>query len=88
MVNRVFPRASLHDEVLAIARRIASKPSFALKLSKEAINKSVDLMGQQAAIDQAFGLHQLAHAHNLLRFNMRIDPSGIPAAVKNKPSKA
>ena len=88
MVNRVFPRDALAESVMAIARRIAQKPSFALKMSKEAVNRSVDAMGQQVAIDQTFGLHQLCHAHNLLRFGMRIDPSGMPGAVRDKPSRA
>ncbi len=88
MVNAVFPRDALEASVMAVARRIAAKPGFALKMSKEAVNRSVDLMGQSAAIDQAFGLHQLCHAHNLLRFDMRIDPSGMPAAVRDKPPRA
>lgn len=87
MVNRVFPRETLAESVMAIARRIAAKPSFALKMSKEAVNRSVDAMGQQVAIDQTFGLHQLCHAHNLLRFGTRIDPSGIPDALRGKPAR-
>ena len=39
--------------VLALAQKIAAKPSFALKLTKEAVNRSVDVMGQPAAIEQA-----------------------------------
>lgn len=84
MVNRVVPRAELHDTVLTIARKIASKPAFALKMTKEAVNRSVDLMGQTAAIDQAFGLHQLCHAHNVQLHGMLIDPAGIPGAVQAK----
>ncbi|MGD9943227.1 MAG: enoyl-CoA hydratase, partial [Burkholderiaceae bacterium] len=87
MVNRIFPRAALADGVLAIARRIASKPSFALKMAKEAVNRSVDAMGQQVAIDQSFGLHQLCHAHNLLRFGQRVDPSGLPPALQARPTR-
>lgn len=88
MVNRIFPRDSLAAEVLSMASRIALKPAFALKLAKQAVNRSVDIMGQQNAIDQAFQLHQLAHAHNMLKFGMLMDPSGVPAAVKGKPAKA
>lgn len=88
MVNRIFPRAQLEVEVLAMAARIAAKPAFALQLAKQAVNRSVDIMGQQNAIDQAFQLHQLAHAHNMLKFGMVMDPGGVPAAVKNKPPRA
>jgi len=88
MVNRVFPREALSESVLAIARRIADKPAFALKMTKEAVNRSVDIMGQQSAVDQAFGLHQLCHAHNMLQHGMAIDPAGIPSAVKKQPADA
>ena len=88
MVNRVVSRAELKAEVLALAERIAAKPAFALKLTKEAVNRSVDIMGQPQAIDQAFALHQLCHAHNLQEFGTIIDPSGMPDAVRNKPAAA
>jgi enoyl-CoA hydratase len=88
MVNRVVPRAELKAEVLALAQSIAAKPAFALKLTKEAVNRSVDIMGQPQAIDQAFALHQLCHAHNLQEFGTIIDPSGMPDAVRNKPAAA
>src|SRR5260370_28689936 len=45
MVNHVVPRAELSAFVLALAQKIAAKPSFALKLTKEAVNRSVDVMG-------------------------------------------
>ncbi len=88
MVNRVYPRETLAESVMEMARKIAAKPSFALKMTKEAVNRSVDLMGQQSGIDQAFGLHQLCHAHNMLQFGTVIDPMGMPGAVANKPVKA
>jgi hypothetical protein len=70
MVNHVVPSAELSSFVIALAGKIAAKPSFALKLTKEAVNRSVDIMGQPAAVDQAFALHQLCHAHNLQEFGM------------------
>lgn len=82
MVNRVVPVDALEEMVLDLARRIASKPSFALKLVKEAINGSLDAQGQQLAVDRGFALHQLAHAHNRLRFKGLLDPSGIPEQMK------
>ena len=87
MVNQVVPRAELSLRVLELARRIAAKPSFALKLTKEAVNRSVDVMGQPAAIDQAFALHQLCHAHNLQEFGMVVDPAGLHPSVR-KPKAA
>ncbi len=78
MVNRVVPVNKLEDEVLTLANRIVTKPTFALKLVKEAINGSLDAQGQQLAIDRGFALHQLAHAHNRLKFGGLLDPSGLP----------
>jgi enoyl-CoA hydratase len=82
MVNHVVPRPELSSFVMALAQRIAAKPSFALKLTKEAVNRSVDVMGQPAAIDQAFALHQLCHAHNLQEFGMVVDPAGLHPSVR------
>src|SRR6266568_3729925 len=52
MVNHVVPRDRLSSFVMTLAQKIAAKPSFALKLTKEAVNRSVDVMGQPAAIEQ------------------------------------
>ena len=57
--------------------KIAAKPAFALKLTKEAVNRSMDVMGQPTAIEQAFALHHLCHAHNLQEFGMVVDPAGL-----------
>lgn len=64
MVNRVVPRAELHSHTLGIAQRIAEMPRFGLALTKRAVNQAEDLMGMRSAMDAAFGLHHLAHAHN------------------------
>ncbi len=84
MVNRVVPRAELEAQVLQIAASIAAKPSFAVKLAKEAVNRAVDRMGQADSIDSAFGLHHVCHAHNQLLFGLPVDPSGLPAAVRRE----
>ena len=62
MVNRVVPRDQLEAATLALARRIAEKPSFALKLAKLSVNQAVDAQGFPAAQQAAFALHHLAHA--------------------------
>ena len=82
MVNQVVPREQLQAAVLTLASRIADKPAFALQMAKKAINQTLDIMGQQSAVDQAFALHHLCHAHNMQQFGMVIDPAGMPAAVK------
>jgi enoyl-CoA hydratase len=82
MVNHVVGRSELTATVMDIARRIAAQPAFALQMAKKAVNHAVDLGGQAAAIDHAYGLHQLCHAHNMLVYGRGIDPSGLPAAAK------
>ena len=79
MVNHVVPRAELSAFTMAMAEKIATKPSFALKLTKEAVNQTLEAQGQWQAMLSVFNLHQLAHAHNREVFGMGMDPSGAPA---------
>ncbi|MCL4421763.1 MAG: enoyl-CoA hydratase [Actinobacteria bacterium] len=64
MVNRVVSRDELEEQTMALATKISSMPRFALALAKKAINQAEDCMGRRDGEDAAFGLHQLAHAHN------------------------
>ena len=73
MVNHVVPRAELEAFGLAMAERIAQKPLFALKLTKQAINAAQDAQGRVSAMQTSFALHRLAHAHNMLATQM-VDP--------------
>lgn len=86
MVNHVVPREELDDFALAMAKKIAAKPTFALKLAKEAINKTLDIQGQMNAIDQAFSLHHLCHSQNFRKFGYGMDTSNLPK-VANVPRK-
>jgi enoyl-CoA hydratase len=65
MINRLVPREDLEAETLDIAERIGTMPRLGLALSKRAVNQAEDLMGLQSGVDAAFGLHHLAHAHNV-----------------------
>ncbi len=82
MVNHVVPRYELTTFTLTLAEKIATKPLFALKLAKEAVNAAQDAQGRSSAMQTAFALHQLAHSHNMQVHGMLIDPSGISPAVK------
>ena len=82
MVNRVVPREQLQDAALEMARRIASKSRFALKMTKLALNGVADAAGRDIAMRNAFHLHQLAHTHNLKVFGMLVDPTGLPEATR------
>lgn len=79
MVNRVVPQERLADETLELARRIADRPQFGLRLAKASVNRSIDAQGQAAAIDHAFALHNLGHANNLAQFGAIVHPDGESA---------
>jgi enoyl-CoA hydratase len=78
MVNHVVPLDHLQEAALTMAKKIATKPLFALKLAKESVNAMEDVQGRTNAMQTSFALHQLAHTHNLKLFNMLMDPSGLP----------
>src|SRR5207253_11154121 len=53
MVNHVVPRADLDDATMGMARRIANRPSFALKLAKESVNQTLEAQGMYTAMRAA-----------------------------------
>lgn len=82
MVNHVVPAADLQVFVLDMAKVIAEKPPFAVRLAKEAVNRCLDSPGQTHAIEAIFALHQLNHQHNMLKFGTLMDLSAV--AIKPK----
>jgi enoyl-CoA hydratase len=62
MVNRVVPTEELHAKVRELALQIADKHPHALAMAKRAVNQTLDIMGQQAALQSCFDIHQLGHA--------------------------
>lgn len=82
MVNKVVPREELEEASLVMARKIATKSRFALKLTKKAINASQDAQGRDLAMQNAFHLHQLAHTHWLKLYDLLLDPTGLPEATQ------
>ena len=74
MVNHVVPEAELRPFVMAMAGRMAQRPSFALKLAKESVNQTLEAQGQWTALRSAFSIQHLAHAHNRVRFGIPVDP--------------
>ncbi|RNL62468.1 enoyl-CoA hydratase [Nocardioides marmoriginsengisoli] len=77
MVSDVAPVDELEGRVDALAERIGRQPLMALKLAKLSVNAMVDAQGQRAAVDQAFALHQLGHAHNQELFGFPMDPTNL-----------
>ena len=82
MVNHIVPSAQLGDFTLELAAKIAKKPGFALKMTKEAVNQTLEAQGQWTAMLSVFNLHQLCHSHNMQVHGSPIDPSGLPDAVR------
>ncbi len=82
MVNQVVPRDQLESAALEMARKIAVKSRFALKLAKKAINGAQDAQGRNVAMQNAFHLHQLAHTHWLKLYDVLLDPTGLPESTR------
>ena len=84
MVNQVVPRAELAERTLELAKEIATKPTFALKSVKQAVNAAEDAQGRPVAFQTAFAIHHLNHSHAMEVFGVPVDPSGIhPSAKKH-----
>ncbi|TDD15482.1 enoyl-CoA hydratase [Nonomuraea diastatica] len=78
MVSRVVPRSELETAALELARRITTRPAVGLKMAKKAVNQTLDIQGQWNAVQAAFHLHTLGHAHSRIRHDgAYIDPAGF-----------
>jgi enoyl-CoA hydratase len=86
MVNHVVPGEQLQERVLELAETIASRPMFALKMSKQAVNQSQDAQGQWQAMEAAFSLHQLCHSHNVQVHKIPVNPAGLLPPKKKSAS--
>ncbi len=86
MVNRAVPadRPKLRPSTW---RPRGHQPGFGLKLAKESVNLAQETQGLWTTLRAAFGLHELAHAHNLQVFGMPMDPSGLdPKYLRAEPN--
>jgi enoyl-CoA hydratase len=59
LVSDVVPRERLLDATLELAQRIAANDPLAVKLTKQAINRSLDAAGLRPALAQALGIDVL-----------------------------
>lgn len=82
MVNRVVPRDLLEEKTLELARQVANKPSFALKLAKDSVNALFSAQGFDNVQRGAFNAHHLAHTHYRLTQDSLMDVSTISHIVK------
>ncbi|WP_129669923.1 enoyl-CoA hydratase, partial [Phytoactinopolyspora endophytica] len=78
MVSRVVRRQDLERATLALAERIAARPTAGLRMAKKSVNQTLDIQGQWNALQAAFGLHTLGHAHSRIAHDgSYIDPAGF-----------
>lgn len=66
MVNRVVPRAELEKHTFELAGEIAQMDPFALRMAKQAVNRTLDTQGQWQAMEAVFDMHELCHSHSRL----------------------
>lgn len=59
-VNRVFPAATLEQETLAFAERVATNEPFFLRMVKFSVNNMEDAKGFSHTVEAAFNVYQLS----------------------------
>ena len=91
LVNRVMPAAALLDEALALANRIAANDANAVKLTKQAINRSLDAAGFRAALAQALDTDvkiETSETAESREFNAILRRDGARAAIAWRSARA
>ena len=84
LVNRVVPAARLLDEALALAERVAANDPQAVRMTKKAINRSLDIGGMRQAllaaleIDVTIETNETAESRE---FNEILKRDGAKAAI-------
>jgi enoyl-CoA hydratase len=84
LVNRVVPAASLLDEALALAKRIAANDAQAVRLTKRAINRSLDIGGMREALAAALEIDVEIETNETAEsreFNQIVQREGAKAAI-------
>ena len=84
LVNRVVPAASLLDEAVALAGRIAANDREAVRLTKKAINRSLDIGGMRQAMRAALELDvaiETSESAESREFNEILKREGAKAAI-------
>ena len=78
LVNRVVPREKLEAETMALAQKIATRDSFALKFAKASVNETQNAQGWREAMEGAFKNYMLTIPHR-----MEMGTYGAAAREKN-----
>ena len=84
LVNRVVPAAALLDEAVALAQRIAANDAQAVRLTKKAINRSLDIGGMRQALVAALEADVVIETNETAEsreFNEILKRDGAKAAI-------
>lgn len=91
LVNRVVPGERLMDEALALALRIAANDALAVRLTKRAINRSLDISGMRQALLHALEIDvevETSETAESREFNEILKRDGAKAAIAWRSARA
>ena len=91
LVNRVVPAANLLDEALALAQRIAANDANAVRMTKQAINRSLDIGGMRQAMRNALEIDvaiETSETAESREFNEILRRDGAKAAIAWRSARA
>jgi enoyl-CoA hydratase len=91
LVSQVVPAERLMDAALDLARRIAANDEFAVRLTKQAINRSLDVAGLRQALLQALELDMIIETTETAEsreFNAILKREGARAAIAWRAARA
>ena len=85
--NRAYPAATLDEEVLEIAERIAKVPSDLQQMNKRAVHRQMELMGVRAAIRSGTEIQALAFHTESTKAHFKELAAGLTTALTSRDEK-
>ena len=82
--NRAFPLASLEDNVLAIAERVAKVPTDIQQINQRAVHRQMDAMGIRAGIRAGTEMQTLATFTASTQAHLQELRKGLTAALSKR----
>ena len=91
LINRVVPAGQALERTFELARRVAANDPLAVKLTKQAINRSLDIGGIREALLQALELNVIIETSETAEsreFNAILKRDGAKAAIAWRSTRA